>query len=612
MSSNNPVLTPVPKELSVREGSFVLPAAGYILLQNNAPSLLVAAQRVQKSARRDWHITASKAGKPEENVVTLACDTKLDTGEQGYLLDVTPQGIVVRAATPAGVFYGACTVCQLLAQYPAEIPCLSISDSPDLAVRGVMLDVSRDKVPTLQTLMDLAELLAGWKINHIELYTEHTFEYRDHPVVWEKASPITGEDVLRLDKFCAERFIELAPNQNSFGHMARWLVHDEYRPLAEAPDGCDTDWGHFKEPFSLCPGDPGSIELLSGLYDELLPHFSSKLLNVGLDETVDLGCGRSKQECDERGVGRVYLDFLKKIHGEVSKRGHRMLFWGDIVVKHPELIADLPEDIIALEWGYEADHPFDADGAKFAEAGIEFWVCPGTSTWNTIAGRTDACLGNLSNAAMNGLKHGATGCLNTDWGDNGHWQYLPVSYLGFMAGGAASWNANSNGFESLPSALNLHAFSDGAGIMGQLAYDLGNAYTKIAKRTFNATLYWQALAYPLSNLGVMDNVSRDEIAQARSVAEKALLDIQKSSVSTPDADLVTAEFTQAARMVMLGCDRADLRFDIREGKDVTERKAALADQLREVIAEHERLWLARNRPGGLVDSRKGLEGKLTD
>lgn len=596
----------------MREGSFVLPDAGYILLKGDASRLLVAAERVQKVSGRDWRVTASQGGKREENVVTLLCEPGLDTGDQGYLLDVTPQGIVVRAATPAGVFYGACAVCQLLAQYPSKIPCLSISDSPDSPARGVMLDVSRDKVPTLQTLMDLADLLAGWKINHIELYTEHTFEYRNHPVVWEKASPITGEDVLKLDKFCAERFIELVPNQNSFGHLRPWLTKSEYRHLAEAPDGCDTAWGHFDEPFSLCPGDPGSIELLSSLYDELLPHFRSKLFNVGLDETVDLGRGRSKAECDERGVGRAYLDFLKKIYGEVSKRGHKMLFWGDIVVKHPELIAELPEDIIALEWGYEADHPFDADGARFAGAGIEFWVCPGTSTWNTIAGRTDACLGNLSNAAMNGLKHGATGYLNTDWGDNGHWQYLPVSYLGFMAGAAASWSANNSGFESLPGALDLHAFNDSAGIMGQLAYDLGNAYRKIGKRAFNSTLYWQALAYPLENPGIIDNVTRDEIAQARAVAEKALADIQQARMSISDADLVKAEFIQAARMIMLGCDRADLRFDIQEGKDVTQRKAALADQIREIIAEHERLWLARNRIGGLADSKKKLEDRLAD
>src|SRR5690606_11763612 len=116
------------------------------------------------------------------------------------------------------VFYGAVTLIQLLEQAGASLPCLRISDRPDFVDRGVMLDVSRDKVPTMETLYRLVDRLASWKINQLQLYTEHTFAYRHHPEVWAKASPLTGEEILRLDAYCRERFIELVPNQNSFGH----------------------------------------------------------------------------------------------------------------------------------------------------------------------------------------------------------------------------------------------------------------------------------------------------------------------------------------------------------------------------------------------------------
>ena len=65
-----------------------------------------------------------------------------------------------------------------------------------------------------------------------------------------------------------------------------------------------------------------------------------------------------------------------------------MQCWGDIVLEHPELIPELPRDATALNWGYEADHPFDDEGAKFARAGIDFQVCPGTSAWLSLGGRT--------------------------------------------------------------------------------------------------------------------------------------------------------------------------------------------------------------------------------
>ena len=55
---------------------------------------------------------------------------------------------------------------------------MKITDWPDYPQRGVMLDISRDKVPSMETLYQLIDLLASWKINQLQLYTEHTFAYR--------------------------------------------------------------------------------------------------------------------------------------------------------------------------------------------------------------------------------------------------------------------------------------------------------------------------------------------------------------------------------------------------------------------------------------------------
>ena len=76
-----------------------------------------------------------------------------------------------------------------------------------------MLDISRDKVPQQATLYALIDQLAGWKVNQLQLYTEHTFAYRQHPDVWAAASPLTGDDILALDAFCRARHIELVPNK---------------------------------------------------------------------------------------------------------------------------------------------------------------------------------------------------------------------------------------------------------------------------------------------------------------------------------------------------------------------------------------------------------------
>ena len=208
---------------------------------------------------------------------------------------------------------------------------------------------------------------------------------------------------------------------------------------------------------------------MTSLFDELLPHFTSKTFNVGCDETFDLGQGRSRAECDRLGTGRVYVDYLRKVYQAVTERDHVMQFWGDIIVQYPELISELPRDAIALEWGYEADHPFDEHGAQFAQAGLTFYVCPGTSSWNSIGGRTDNALGNLRSAAENGLKHGASGYLNTDWGDNGHWQALPISELGFAMGAAYSWAWEANREVDVPRVVSQCVFDDPSGNFGRVA-----------------------------------------------------------------------------------------------------------------------------------------------
>ena len=369
--------------------------------------------------------------------------------DETYRLRIDGSGIRIDAATPTGVFRAASTLKQWLASRGRptaagfEVPAVEIEDRPDFPIRGAMLDVSRNRVPTMAYLKRLIDRFAEWKINHLQLYIEHTYAYEAHEDVWRDASPFTAEEIRELDEYCRERFIELAPNQNSFGHFHRWLVHDRYRPLAEVPEGFRHPFSIDPEPFSLCATDPRVLELLAGLYDELLPQFTSRRFNVGLDETFDLGRGRSAEACAERGKPAVYLDFLRRVHGLVTERGRETLFWGDIILEHPELIDRIPEDAVALCWGYEADHPFEDQCARLAASGREFWVCPGTSSWNSFGGRLRNAVSNLAAAASAGMEAGARGFLVTDWGDHGHLQPPAIAELPLSIGAGFAWSVGA-------------------------------------------------------------------------------------------------------------------------------------------------------------------------
>lgn len=625
--SENPLLLPTPRLIALQDGKLNLVDGKLIVLDSvEGKALMFTAFSLQSAlsefAGINWEIMAGTAVPHHQVGVVLSVTPGSVQNPEGYNLTITAEAIHIVANQPAGVFYGVQTVMQLLQQYGAKLPILRISDWPDFPNRGVMLDISRDKVPTMETLYGLVDMLASWKTNQLQLYTEHTFAYRNHPVVWAEASPMTGEDILALDAYCRDRFIELVPNQNTFGHMRRWLIHDEYKHLSECPDGCDTVWGYYDEPFSLYQGDPGSLELVRSLFDELLPHFSSRQLNVGCDETVDLGNGRSKELVEELGNGRVYLNFLLKIYHEVKARGRTMQFWGDIIVKHPDLVAELPRDLIALEWGYEADHPFDEHGAIFAQSGIPFYVCPGTCTWVTIAGRTENVMGNLLNAAENGLKYGAIGYLNTDWGDLGHWQTLPISYTGFAYGAALSWCVEANREMDVPTALSRFAFRDEAGQMGQLAVELGNAHLQTGVRTFNSTVLARFMLYSPDKLkslrdgwlikGEQPIFQPEKFRQTAVTLDEFKSGLQLVNMQRHDAEKIVREFQLAIRMLQHGCHRAAWIIEGWDGKTDEAAKTNLLADAEAIITEYEVVWNGRNRPGGFKDSVARLEKMKSD
>lgn len=592
----NIVLLPAPRRLEPEQGTHTLKHHREPAICDTSNTAGAATQLIHADLRRllrlEARIRRANFDKAAASPILLQSDPTRPP--QGYVLHITPRQVKLTFADPVGAWYGALTLRQLVRQFREALPACRIEDHPDFPSRGVMLDISRDKVPTMETLFRLVEELAELKYNRFELYTEHTFAYRHHRDVWAEASPLTAEEVRELDAFCAARFIELVPNQNSFGHMHRWLKHPRYAPLAEAPDGFTTPWGERREvPFSLNPLDPGSLALVKELFDELLPNFTSRNVNVGCDETFDLGQGRSKSECDRLGKGRVYLDYLLKIHQLI--RGHKrtMQFWGDIILHHPEPLAELPRDVVPLVWGYEADHPFDEQCAKFAATGLAFHVCPGTSSWNSLVGRTDTGLANLKLAAEAGRAHGAAGYLVTDWGDNGHWQPYAASLLPFAAGAGYAWCGTAQDKADLMAQADAHVFRDPARQTARAVHKLGQVYRLLEHPIANASALFRLLSQK-SIANLQEAIPADRMKATRARLDELLDELGGVASEREDAPLLREEWSMAGGLA---------RFAMERGMNVPERGV----RLQEVLMRYRQLWLARNRPGGLADSIRVLE-----
>ena len=285
-----------------------------------------------------------------------------------------------------------------------------------------------------------------------------------------------------------------------------------------------------------------------------------------------------------------------------------MMFFGDIIIKYPELLKELPRDAIILHWGYGVDFPFDEHCCLLKEAGLPFYVLPSNSAYNSIGGRTFRTMGNIRNAAFNGLKHGALGLLNTEWGDYGHWHTWSVSCLGFAYGAAMAWGPNENENIDIKRALDLFVFNDKASVMGRTIFELGNCYLRTRGYDDTSNLYMtMRFAHNSRNEGPFRELSVDGLEKTLEDIDTAMADFDKADmVMIPEqVKLVKNEIRYAAKMLRFTC-RAGItllkskaeRFVSLDRKD----KDVLSEQLYPLMQLHCENWLKSNRIGGLKDS----------
>ena len=608
-------LLPLPRSIQLGEGSLLLPKRLALELAPALPISIAAAlaERLQSAGKPiGVAIGGTLPAQPSEKSTrppAIRCQLvpAPKKSSEYYTLTIEASGILLTSPAPAGLRAAVATLRQLLRQHGRRLPCLKIRDWPDFPRRGFMLDVSRGRVPNLATLLDLADHLADFKINELQLYTEHTFAYQQYEPVWQSWGALTAAEIQALDTHCRLLGIDLVPNQNSFGHLREWLAYPPIAPLGEVAAPYEGANGEFlRYPSTLAPNNPGTLPFVRGLYDELLPNFSSRFFNVGCDETWDLGRGQSQTECERLGKGRVYVDFLKKIQAEVTQRGRTMMFWGDIILNHPELIPDLPQDAIALNWGYEADHPFQKEAALFAQAKIPFYVCPGTSTWMTLIGKHDNAFTNLRRAAAAGRKHGAIGYLITDWGDGGHPQPLAVSWPLLAAGAALSWCGAAFDEKTLVPVLSRDVFQDPSQHAVKAALALGVAHRKLQFNALNETPLGTVITAPppeqrelfcRNGLKHFAKIPAKNIRAAQAEITKQCGVLDRAKPASSSGRLLVSELKIAARMAALSGQYMLWQQARAAGKTAAAQKLAapMIRELKRLDRKFNTYWPLRNK-----------------
>ena len=537
---------------------------------------------------------------------------------QGYELHISRTTAAVQAKTNIGLFYGLQTLIQIARQYGRAWPCLHITDAPDYVRRGFYHDVSRGKVPTRHTLLWMVKQLAALKINEFQLYVENVFEFPGHADMYSSTTPLTADDIHAVDALCRRYHIDFVPSLTSLGHFDKILRLPRYRHLAEI-EPADLQRRGIKtwsdDPWTLCVTDPEAKALLTQMYAEFLPHFSSPNFNICCDESWDLGLGRSACVAKTIGIGGLYVQWVKFCCELAARHGKRVQLWGDIILNHPELIHELPENATLLEWGYAGDHPFDEHGKLFAESGRAFYVCPGTSTWQSLGGRWDNATANLRNAAQCGLKHGAAGFLNTDWGDYGHQQTLAVSLLPMAYGAAVAWNAQQHSAQDHAFSAGLHLLGDHRSTVATAIQDMGNIYQRITKEPLpNASLDFKLMREPWHEKEFLNLAKTESLEQEyEHLATVCSCFEFPPDMLNPEQALAWQELTITRDEILYTLSRTMARLNFVATGKISRTSSDQQIQLLAAIKDrYGNLWLQRNKQSRLADILAIFDQRLSE
>ncbi len=572
---------------------------------------------LEKSGETDTHASAS-AGKKVSGGTGSSSDAKsLGSTHQSYKLTSNEKTIIIRGSGTSGLYYGIQTLRQLIRSFASSIPCLEIEDQPCLENRGFYHDTTRGKVPTLETLKELADRLSFYKLNQLQLYIEHSFAFHRHSEIWIDSDPLTAEEILILDEYCKKRCVELVPSLSTFGHLYHALISKSFSHLNEYEDIPEKPflWTDRMAHYTLDASDPQSLGFVREMIDEYIPLFSSDKFNICCDETFDLGRGKNSALAEEIGKGKLYLFFVRSLTEHMKNHKKKVMMWGDILLKYPEIINDIPQNVTILNWDYSPEAAEDGF-RQISESGLRQYVCPGVHGWNKLLNDFDIAAKNIDILTGYAQKYNAAGMLNTDWGDFGHINLLAGSIPLVVYGAGLSWNTGRQG-QPTDEEISKMEYGDASGKLISLVRQLSQ---QPVMDWYDVVLWYYASAgYDAGSYGSPGHISEkllnysdttakaayDRIGQLKdeiSSLQQHIYDNRKSDVTEFVCAAEGLELFQALLLVLkkkfLGQSTVSLIFS----------PAELAVKLEYWFSRYKILWRMRNKESELFRIKDVIMG----
>lgn len=311
-----------------------------------------------------------------------------------------------------------------------------IEEKPKFNCLGTMIDSSRDAILTVDSLKKMIRIKALMGFNAMMLYTEDTYEVNNQAHFGYMRGRYTKEEIKEVDKYAKLMGIELIPCIQTLAHLRQIFKWPEYVPYRDA-DGI------------LLAEDYNVYKLIDDMLDSCTQMFSSKKINLGMDEAFLLGGGIYQSKNGYKPRSEIMRNHLNVLVEKCRARGLEPMIWSDMffrmvsktnvyynmeLEKIPENIVNIvPEGLKLLYWDYYSinrdryNHMFDRH-ADFVNNKIGF--AGGAVCWYGIVplnAFSVECARVATDCAINkGIKEAWI----TLWGDDGsecaHFATLPT------------------------------------------------------------------------------------------------------------------------------------------------------------------------------------------
>lgn len=290
---------------------------------------------------------------------------------------------------------------------------------------GTMIDCSRNAVMKVESLKKWIDITSDLGYNALRLYTEDTYEVDDNPYFGYMRGRYSKKELKEINAYALSKGMELIPCIQTLAHLNAIVTWPDYRPHVDVND-------------ILLVGDEKVYELIDRMFATIVECYTTKVINIGMDEAHMLGRGKYYDLHGERNRFQIFVEHLNRVAEIADKYGFTLEMWSDMFFRlatggryesgdvsetriSEKITQQIPSNVQLIYWDYYYDEKKHYDDMIVAHEKIKKGIgfAGGLYTWNSIAPYNEFSIRTFVPGLQSCMDHGVQNVFLTIWGDDG-------------------------------------------------------------------------------------------------------------------------------------------------------------------------------------------------